>query len=601
MSTHRRIIILIIGFILVAGAFTPLFVFAQETKDLSIQLSGFLGKTVSGLPEYIAMIYNYAIGLAISLAIFMVMLGGFFRITAAGDRGKVTKANNLITDAVIGLILTLGAYVILNTINPALLKLEMPGIKKVTGIPWESKGCAEKPSDCPEGQTPINCNCVKTENLEVGGRCLAGDAKWGDAYCQTQCQGCTCHEPPPKTCIAKAAEISAAVTLTFLGGAAAMEIGSVSNFVQGVQKFGKGVKPVINVVKKGGKLFFKIPYAKETVAAAGTSFTLFEGCRQLSDLCKDLTEGMAKEIGITAVEEAASVVSRETQMVWANLAGTLGHCYTESYFETPNGGFCGKDSHCHSGNCVPLNYEAYKESALRIEEGKCIGILDTLGVCSSGEKGGSCWFDSDCKQGQGLKCVTSVEPSVISKLTGAKEMKACSDGSEGSACLTNDDCAQGLKCEEAVMPVFDPLFSTPKIKKCERIGGGGQESACNDNLGCKAENFPEASSGVPKNYKDPICILVTGESYIVSKFVEHNKGKNGRCGRAGYEYGDPCYQPGVSFGKAGGCRQGLTCSIQVAGQPGVMRKYTESDYKDGWWGKCCRWFEGGGVTCKVPK
>ncbi len=128
--------------------FSPIFVFAQEkpaaeieTPKLQMPIPGVpeLSKvkvedgyiSVPWLAEYIAGAYKYGVALAVSLTIFMIMLGGFFRITAAGSAGKIEKANKLITDAVIGLILAFGSYVILFTINPDLVGFQSLQVKLV--------------------------------------------------------------------------------------------------------------------------------------------------------------------------------------------------------------------------------------------------------------------------------------------------------------------------------------------------------------------------------------------------------------------------------------------------------------------------------------
>ncbi|MEA3272866.1 MAG: pilin [Patescibacteria group bacterium] len=130
----KRFIIIFIFLFLYIFIFAN-FTFATEgEKDLSIQLSSALGGTVSGLPEFIERIYTYMIAIAGGLATVMLMLGGFIYLTAAGDKSKIDKALNMIGNAVIGLFLVIGAYVILNTINPAMLKMEMPEIKTIARV-----------------------------------------------------------------------------------------------------------------------------------------------------------------------------------------------------------------------------------------------------------------------------------------------------------------------------------------------------------------------------------------------------------------------------------------------------------------------------------
>lgn len=99
----------------------------------------FVGK-VSDLAQYLELIYNFVIGFAGLLAASIMMVGGFQYLTAGGDQGKVTAAKGRIANALIGLVLALSAYLLLNTINPALVNLKTPTVGSVatelTLIPW---------------------------------------------------------------------------------------------------------------------------------------------------------------------------------------------------------------------------------------------------------------------------------------------------------------------------------------------------------------------------------------------------------------------------------------------------------------------------------
>lgn len=54
-------------------------------------------------------------GVASTIALIFVLIGAFNYITSAGDEGKVTKAKGTITWALIGLILILSSYIIINS------------------------------------------------------------------------------------------------------------------------------------------------------------------------------------------------------------------------------------------------------------------------------------------------------------------------------------------------------------------------------------------------------------------------------------------------------------------------------------------------------
>jgi hypothetical protein len=64
----------------------------------------------------------------------MVAWGGFKWLTAGGDSGRVTSAKETITNAIMGLILALAAYLVMNTVNPALTAFKTLEVPKVPRI-----------------------------------------------------------------------------------------------------------------------------------------------------------------------------------------------------------------------------------------------------------------------------------------------------------------------------------------------------------------------------------------------------------------------------------------------------------------------------------
>lgn len=60
------------------------------------------------------LIFNSAFGIATFLAVTFIVIGGINFITSAGDSGKVRKAKSTVLYAVIGLIIVLASYAIVN-------------------------------------------------------------------------------------------------------------------------------------------------------------------------------------------------------------------------------------------------------------------------------------------------------------------------------------------------------------------------------------------------------------------------------------------------------------------------------------------------------
>lgn len=72
--------------------------------------------TLSCIPVLVAHIVNLAIVAAGTIAVFLVILGGYKFLTSGGDPKKVEGARQTITYAIIGLVLVILSYFILTFI-----------------------------------------------------------------------------------------------------------------------------------------------------------------------------------------------------------------------------------------------------------------------------------------------------------------------------------------------------------------------------------------------------------------------------------------------------------------------------------------------------
>ena len=77
----------------------------------------------SNFCEYVQAVYKFGIWTVGIAAMFMIMFGGYTYLLSAGNNAGMDKAKGFITDAIIGLILALTAYLILYIINPDLLEI----------------------------------------------------------------------------------------------------------------------------------------------------------------------------------------------------------------------------------------------------------------------------------------------------------------------------------------------------------------------------------------------------------------------------------------------------------------------------------------------
>lgn len=98
-------------------------------KELEVEypeIFGFKPKTVETiLPEYVKYIFNFFIALAGLIGFAALIWAGIRYLTSAGNPAEQKKARQQIKFAVLGILLLLLSYLILTTINPQLVVLEL--------------------------------------------------------------------------------------------------------------------------------------------------------------------------------------------------------------------------------------------------------------------------------------------------------------------------------------------------------------------------------------------------------------------------------------------------------------------------------------------
>ncbi len=156
---------------------------------------------VESMQEYIVILYKLFMGLVSFAAVFMLMLGGAQYIIAGGNQNKISTAKSMISGALSGLFLAISSYVLLATINPRLVTLEIaqgPSIEAIerslfcsnleeNNVSLKSKSNNTELSDkdkakCGEIYT-INDN---EKNFCIGDYCENAD----DGYACIGSQGC---------------------------------------------------------------------------------------------------------------------------------------------------------------------------------------------------------------------------------------------------------------------------------------------------------------------------------------------------------------------------------------------------------------------------
>ena len=110
---------------------TVIFAITATPKPIQLQVPIGTMKEVTDVGLYFEALFNFSVAAVGIIAVVMIMVGGFMYVAAAGDAGKIGTAKGYIGSSIIGLVLVFTSYILLNTINPATLKLGLPTVTKI--------------------------------------------------------------------------------------------------------------------------------------------------------------------------------------------------------------------------------------------------------------------------------------------------------------------------------------------------------------------------------------------------------------------------------------------------------------------------------------
>lgn len=142
----------------------------------SVPLVGKAGEVVK-FPEYISGVYKFVFVAITISALLMLTIGGFYYLASAGNQSTAGTAKKIITDAILGLIVAFVSWVILNTIDPAILsgKLDTSVLRVVED---SNVSCADGDPDiekymdtycsCKNGAKVNKSSCLKDVNNAIG-------------------------------------------------------------------------------------------------------------------------------------------------------------------------------------------------------------------------------------------------------------------------------------------------------------------------------------------------------------------------------------------------------------------------------------------------
>lgn len=99
------------------------------------KIPGLASTDGSNLPVYVKAIYSTALAIVVLCALFMLSVGGFMYLTSAGNTSAMGTAKEVIFDSIIGLIIALSAWLLLNVINPDLVNVTISGLSAKPTLP----------------------------------------------------------------------------------------------------------------------------------------------------------------------------------------------------------------------------------------------------------------------------------------------------------------------------------------------------------------------------------------------------------------------------------------------------------------------------------
>jgi len=378
-------------------------------------------------------VYDYAIGIAGGLAGVMLMIGGFQYLTAGGDASRVGAAKKRITDSMVGLVLVLGAFLILNTINPDLVnmsEIRVPMVQKQVFVACNrflpKAKCGE-----PFSLTPIaGKNAENTPNILDRYEISTGDT----------CAGGSCKKAGLDDVNYKCAQTSSPPQGATLGQSSAVEPwGCYTCKKYGDPCTGNGASDecctgfcangVCRTGENGDDCDSNNQECKSGI------------CQQAwSDKCSSGLNGMPCDADNECKDGHVCVKSSGLNVCLKPQVG--GWCADNN--DCPGGMTCVND-HCGgpSAECTPGKVGAGTDFCVAAygQGAKCIDGTGT-DYCGTGEPGAPCKEDSDCKRGPNGPgyCIDSI----VETVTGAKGV--CSDGSPGSRCDEGWQCNPGPFC-----------------------------------------------------------------------------------------------------------------------------------------------------------
>ena len=406
----------------------------EVASPIMISVGGATGSTT--LTKYIAEFYKYLTAAAAVLAVIYLMIGGFQILASAGG-DQVGEGRKHITSAILGLVLIFCSYVLLQTVNPALVNLQPPRIKLIKanylsvlkptnmiGQPCytiqDKDACA---ASCPAAGLTASCECVVVPDTFF--TYFAKATTWAAA-------GGAAVATIGVATIASAAQAVGGQLLRFLPSI-------ISGLVTNLDKAAVAYGVYKAVSTDPGQEGICLPMAVNSIPVGGECDPNHpQGCIAPA-LCVKINADPLFGMCVSGAENTGCVTSEtnicQSNMSCCEVANGLGTCQKDCSHRAV-GMQCNTDSDCTSGSCAISAAKGYK-------------------VCVASAVSVLCTSNNDCdKVGSGYYCPwlsidqTGSWVSVPSDSnTTIKNIRTCqSQKNAGAACCGDADCLDGNGC-----------------------------------------------------------------------------------------------------------------------------------------------------------
>jgi len=142
---------LLFSFFLFLFIFNGSFALALEVSDYP-NIPGLTQPTENDLPSYISYLFGVAVYIAGAIALISFAVGAVQLAMAASNPSLANNAKDRMKGSILGLILTLSAFVILRTINPTLITPTLTALPETDGL-FYTNGSSYTSAPTSEGNT----------------------------------------------------------------------------------------------------------------------------------------------------------------------------------------------------------------------------------------------------------------------------------------------------------------------------------------------------------------------------------------------------------------------------------------------------------------